>query len=456
MMNGGGGIWSRRSIARIVALAVAVILLVAFLWPRPTLNRIAVDGHPFFLAGVNYPWKTGQDFGTGGWGHSGVSDPTTKAEVEADFTNMASLGVRVVKWRVFQDGRYGIVFAPDGTPIGLDDYVFKDVDAALQIARQHHEYLVFTLFDSGLWAADCNSQGVQLGGHADLLTDPRKREALVNNVIVPFVRHVSQSNRVIGYEVIAEPDWGVRELNPANDGRIKLSLHQVRSFIRAIIGGIRYQSNALVTVEANRSRDMVAWRGLGLDYYSFSWYDWLEPYDPLNRKASSFGLDRPIVIGEFPAQSKIYSLQQILNIAWQQGYAGAFAWSFTGADQYGSIVSQRQTFTAWLAQHWPAVNLFASSFPTGSYANVPQPYGLNGVRLVNVNNGLFVEAHLFLRNREDATAQLYATPIGQTKTVAEVADVAVPDGSGNATIYLTLPGLSEQKPYKLRGYQLIN
>lgn len=35
-----------------------------------------------------------------------------------------------------------------------------------------------------------------------------------------------------------------------------------------------------------------------------------------------------------------------------------------------------------------------------------------------------------------------------TDAVAD-ADVAVPDGSGNATIYLTLPGLSEQKPYKL-------
>ena len=111
-MNGGGGIWSRRSIARIVALAIAVILLVAFLWPRPTLNRIAVDGHPFFLAGVNYPWKTGQDFGTGGWGHSGVSDPTTKAEVEADFTNMASLGVGL-----------GVVAAEPvtvGVTVGLD------------------------------------------------------------------------------------------------------------------------------------------------------------------------------------------------------------------------------------------------------------------------------------------------------------------------------------------------
>jgi len=39
---------------------------------------------------VNYPWKTGPDFGTGGWGHSGVSDPTTYQEIDADFANMAA------------------------------------------------------------------------------------------------------------------------------------------------------------------------------------------------------------------------------------------------------------------------------------------------------------------------------------------------------------------------------
>src|SRR5215471_5210270 len=96
--------------------------------PTPTpvrADRLAAVGHPAFWAGLNYPWKTGQDFGTGAWGHSGVSDPTTYQEVEADFANMAAQGVRIVKWRVFGDGRYGLQVDDSAVVTGLDDYFFK-------------------------------------------------------------------------------------------------------------------------------------------------------------------------------------------------------------------------------------------------------------------------------------------------------------------------------------------
>src|SRR5215831_12004470 len=152
--------------------------------PTPTrvrADRLAAMGHPAFWAGLNYPWKTGQDFGTGAWGHSGVRDPTTYQEVEADFANMAADGVRVVKWRVFSDGRYGLQVDDSAVVTGLDDYFFKDIDAALAIAQRHDMYLVFTLFSSGLWTADCQNGGVHLGGFADSLTDLVRRQALVDH-----------------------------------------------------------------------------------------------------------------------------------------------------------------------------------------------------------------------------------------------------------------------------------
>src|SRR5690242_21253149 len=95
--------------------------------PIGPLDRLPVSGQPGFWAGLNYPWKTGQDFGTGGWGHSGVSDSTTYQEIDADFANMAAEGIRVVKWRVFSDGRYGLQFDDAGTVTGLDDFFLKDI-----------------------------------------------------------------------------------------------------------------------------------------------------------------------------------------------------------------------------------------------------------------------------------------------------------------------------------------
>src|SRR5205823_540063 len=99
-------------------------------------------------------------------------------------------------------------FDADGHTTGLDDHFFADVDAALALAKKHDLYLVFTLFNSGFWTTDCVQQGVQLGGHADSIVDPIRRRELVDQAIVPFLRHVAGSDRVVGYEVIAEPDWG--------------------------------------------------------------------------------------------------------------------------------------------------------------------------------------------------------------------------------------------------------
>src|SRR6516164_7313108 len=98
-------------------------------------------------------------------------------------------------------------FDDSGNVTGVDEFFFRDLDAALEIAQRHDMYLVFTLFSSGLWTADCQSAGVQLGGHADLLTDASKRQSLVQNAIVPTLDHAAASDRVLAYEIIAEPEW---------------------------------------------------------------------------------------------------------------------------------------------------------------------------------------------------------------------------------------------------------
>src|SRR3990172_3773396 len=105
----------RRDLTIFGGLAILLLLgLVPGIQPQEWANRLPVSRQPFFWAGVNYPWKSYQDFGTGAWGHSGVSDRITYDEVDTDFTNMAAEGIKVVKWRVFNDGRYGPQFDEHG------------------------------------------------------------------------------------------------------------------------------------------------------------------------------------------------------------------------------------------------------------------------------------------------------------------------------------------------------
>jgi hypothetical protein len=403
--------------------------------PKSPTNRLVLDGRASFWAGVNYPWKTGQDFGTGGWGHSGVSDPTTYQEVDADFANMAAQGVRVVKWRVFSDGRYSPEFAGDGTVTGLDEFFFKDLDAALEIAQRHDVYLAFTLFASGLWTADCESNGVHLGGHANTLLDPSRRKSLVEQGVVPMLLHLRGSDRVLAFEIIAEPEWGIQELTQAADRRIKVPLEALRGLIGDVTKAIhQHMPDALAGVESNRSSNAHVWKGLGLDYYSFSWYDWLEPYDPLNTAAATLKLDRPVLIGEFPASgSAYYQLPQVLDQAYAQGYAGAFAWSYWSGDGLSQWRNVAPSYTDWVRERWDEVDPkgAASPPPQGPVVEQPYPYTYQDFSTNLDGDGAIVaEMKIKVTSGEPYVPHAYLYEIGDPQPLRDVRLTAAPGQPG--------------------------
>jgi hypothetical protein len=422
---------------------------------RPTpfdgpINRLVVGGQPAFWAGLNYPWKTGQDFGTGGWGHSGVSDPTTYQEVDVDFTNMAARGVRVLKWRIFSDGRYGLQLADDGSVRGLDAYFLADLDAALEIAARHDIYLVFTLFSSGLWTADCTNNGVRLGGHAQTLLDARRRQALVNHAVVPMLQHIGNSDRVVAFEIIAEPEWGIGELNQEQDARIKLPLAVVRDFVGDVTRAIHGETRALATVESNRFSNMQSWQALRLDYYSFSWYDWLEPYEPLATPASNANLDRPLLLGEYPAgRSTYYDLPGVLDLAYGYGYAGAFAWSYWSGDGFGDWRGVAPSFAAWVRPHWNDTTLGGPApLPTeGAIPEQRYPYTYQDLALRFDGNAVVAELKIDVASGEPYVPHAYLYQIGNADPLEDVLLTADPSAPGHLAARFTQ--VDDGTPYSI-------
>jgi hypothetical protein len=393
-----------------------------------------VPGQPEFWAGLNYPWKTGQDFGTGGWGHSGVSDATTYQEIDADFANMAAEGVRVVKWRVFSDGRYGLQFAPDGRVNGLDDLFFPDIDAALDIASRHDVYLVFTLFSSGFWTADCQSNNVQLGGHASTLSDSSKRQSLIDHAIVPLLDHVGSNDRVLAYEIIAEPEWGVQELNQDPDQRVKLPEAVLYDFISEAAAAIHQHGHALATVESNRFSNMQQWQGTGVDYYSFSWYDWLEPYEPLATPATAANLDRPIVLGEYPAGgSAYYDIPHILDTTYSLGYAGAFGWSYWAGDGISHWRDVEPSFSSWVSEHWSGVNPGGTvqAPAPGPIQERQYPYSIEDVSLRLDAGDVVADMKIDVPSGEAYVPHAYLYQVGNSEPLEDQRLTAAPGHAGD-------------------------
>lgn len=405
-----------RRVFAIILVALGPLMATATAPTLPRVDRLQLEGQPAFLVGVNYPWRSPQDFGTGAWGHAGVSHPTTAAEVDTDFANLAAQGVRIVKWRIFNDGRYSPEFDAHGFVTGLDDTFFADLDTALSLARKHDLYLIFSLFSSGFWTTDCASpEGVQFGGHADLLLNPAKRRTLVQRAVIPLLQHIGRDDRVLAYEIIAEPDWGVQELRNERDWRITVPLAPVRALVFQTASAIHTYSPALATVEANRSSNLGAWRGLGLDYYSFSWYDWVQPYDPLDVPAGTLGLDRPVVLGEFPVDgSAYYDLAQVLEITRAQGYAGAMGWSYWGGDQMGSWLPAVWAYLPWARDHWPSIGLGAAQPPPPEPPPLqPAPFGYTDLGLDVSQGGLSAHLQIQVRDPGRYTAKLFLRPFGQ-------------------------------------------
>jgi hypothetical protein len=120
-----------------------------------------------FLVGANLPWASyGIDFGANAWrAEGGIAQPDRLSELDATFERLSASGVRAVRWFLFCDGRAGIEFSAGGRPLGLDGFVFRDIDAALGLAQRYGLRIIFALLDFVICDPVRVVNGVQLGAH---------------------------------------------------------------------------------------------------------------------------------------------------------------------------------------------------------------------------------------------------------------------------------------------------
>ena len=121
---------------------------------------------------------------------------------------------------------------------------------------------------------------------------------------------------------------------------------------------IRRYSNALITIGGGRVSAAGEWDhpGYDLDFIQIHSYpDVRYPFRDatvFGRTAADFGLSKPLLIGEFPANPRVhpadhvspaYTVDDYLTLARDGGYMGAWPWSFKGTDGFGPV--DLKTFT---------------------------------------------------------------------------------------------------------------
>jgi hypothetical protein len=278
---------------------------------------------PPFLKGANLPWiHYGIDFGSNPWRpEGGVSQPEERAQLEDVFTQLSAAGVQYVRWFLFCDGRAGIQFSAGGRPLGIDEFVFRDMDVALAAAGRHGIRIMFVLLDF-LW---CNpvsaTRGVQLGGRSHVIADAASRDALLTAVLRPVLQRYADEPQILAWDIINEPEW--IETVGASD------LH---AFLVDSVGLIHENTSHPATVGSAGVRWRDRYTGIGLDFYQVHWYDALKHQPSLETPISRLGFDRPVLLGEFPTKGSKRTPDEIVEAARVAGYSGAFYWSVLSND----------------------------------------------------------------------------------------------------------------------------
>ena len=224
---------------------------------------MAFAGSDRFVVGANLPWVGyGTDIGASAWFPDGGLScrPAALDLLERTFAALARDGVSTVRTFLLCDARSGVRFDNAGTPLGLDEAVFPDLDALVAVARRHGIRLMPVLLDFHFCKRRRVVKGVQLGGHVRVLADPGARSALVDLVIRPIVERYRDEEAVIAWDVMNEPEWCPRT-------------GPVREFLRLAVACVRESASQPVTIGCAGMKGLDLVRPLGLDFYQVHWYE---------------------------------------------------------------------------------------------------------------------------------------------------------------------------------------
>ena len=313
--------------------------------PAPN-GGVTIGCEKRFLYGVNYAWKNwAADFGgISAWSQKGVAQ--NMSAIAPDLMDMQSHGVDVVRWWMLQqlEGD-AVTFDSSGTPTGAGGTLVADIQAALDMAANVGLHYNFTVFSFDDFKPSGTDNGATVHGIMPIVTDATKRAALMNVVklVAQTVEASAHRDRVVSWDVINEPEWAIANgSDPYGDpafsptsGYDAITFAQMETFVSDAVTTLHSNSSAPVTVGSAAIKWAHAWSHVGLDYYTFHMYDWVNQYYPYDQSLASYGVtDKPSVLGEFPLVGlaavngkSAVPLSTMMSTLFSMGYAGAMPWA---------------------------------------------------------------------------------------------------------------------------------
>jgi len=296
-----------------------------------------------FIKGVNLPWiNYGYDLGakTSFNFHIGYS-----SDLETLYERLDTRKGDYVRLFLFCDLRLGINFDTTGSPTDFMDKVYEDMRALLNAAKDLNIKLLPTLFDYGIADGVTHEGHYQVGEHAELISEWRKKQALLG-LFNEFFEEFASNTSIYAWDIINEPEYATA-----------VSISDMQGFVADFANLIHSKApDATVTVGSRDRNDLVRyWTDVGLDLYQYHYYDRFEGEIQLDFPAEQLELDKPVLAGELEPTS----IEDKLNTLNGNSYAGGLFW-----EDQGDFTIDEQQYNV-LKKWFSGIKITYEYYPSG-------------------------------------------------------------------------------------------